>query len=370
MLARKLPLLALVMLLLGLGSSVPAAAAADARSDFVKAIWGPIQLEPGQADCGGPDRCSAFPYYKELGAEVFQFQVEWNEVAPSEPQDPRNPNDPAYRWSSDFDVAVSEAAQSGIELAVMIKGSPPWANGGHPSNSAPNPRDYADFAVAAARRFPSVDMWMVWGEPTRKFNFVPQGRAGARRYASILDAAYGALKQVGRDNIVIGGMTLSGGATLPPTWIKHMRLKGKRRPRMDWYGHNPFQMRPPRLRDDPVRARGGGKRGLNDLDTLWGELRRAYRGARGAKAPRKLWLSEYTVQSDAASWAFPFYVPRPVQARRLTRSYALARNLRYVQGMGWFSLFDYPQGQSTPTWGLMTYPGERKPAYDAYMALP
>jgi hypothetical protein len=353
-----------------LGSTLPTPGSAAVRKDFDKAMWGPIQLEPGQAQCGGPERCSAFPYYKELGVDVFQFQIEWNEVAHGEPQNTRDPNDPAYWWSSDFDLAVADAARHGIQLAAMIKGSPPWANGGHPPSSAPYPQAFADFATAAARRYPSIDIWMIWGEPTRAYNFNPQGREGARRYARILDAAYGALKKVERDNVVVGGMTLSGGATMPPTWIKNMRLRGKRRPRMDWYGHNPFQMRKPRLADDPVKARGGKKRGLNDLDTLWAELQRAYRGARGVKPPRKLWLSEYTVQSDAPSWAFPFHVSRVEQARRLTESFALAGSLPYVQGMGWFSLTDYPSGNNTPTWGLMTYPGERKPAYQAYSALP
>lgn len=368
MFARKLPLLALLTLL-GLGSSIPAAAAADARKDFDKAIWGPIQLELGQGGCGGPDRCSAFPYYKELGVDVFQFQIEWNEVAPTKPNNPTDPNDPAYWWSSDFDLAVSDAAQHGIELAVMIKGSPRWANGGLESNWAPQAGAFADFATAVARKFPSIDLWMIWGEPTRVRNFMPQGRDGARRYARVLDAAYGALKQVERDNVVIGGMTLSGGFTVPPVWIKQMRLPGGRPPRMDWYGHNPFERRTPRLSDHPTRARGGRKRGLNDVDTLWGELKRAYSGVRGANAPRKLWLSEFTVQSDAPSWAFPFYVSRPEQARRLSRSYALARSIPYVQGMGWFTLTDYPWGPNTPTWGLMTYPGERKPAYQAYRDL-
>jgi hypothetical protein len=367
--ARKLPLL-VSLLLIGLGSLSPPVVAAQPSKDFEKAIWGPIQLLPGQAGCGGPNRCSAFPYYKELGVDVFQFQIEWNEVARSKPKNPRDPNDPAYWWSRDFELAVSDAALHGIDLAVMIKGSPRWANGGLESNWAPRAADYADFAVALARRFPTINLWMIWGEPTRERNFMPQGRAGARRYARILDAAYGALKRVNRDNIVIGGMTLSGGMTVPPTWIKQMRLGGKRRPRMDWYGHNPFEKRAPRLRDDPTRARGGRRRGLNDLDTLWGELQAAYRGPTGARAPRKLWLSEFTVQSDAPSWAFPFYVSRAEQARRLLQSFALARSLPYVEGMGWFSLCDYPTGPGTPTWGLMTYQGVRKPAYQIYRALP
>ena len=302
--------------------------------------------------------------------DVFQFQIEWNEVAPTKPKNPTDPNDPAYWWSSDFDLAVSDAAQHGIELAVMIKGSPRWANGGLESNWAPQARAYADFATAVARKFPSIDLWMIWGEPTRVRNFMPQGRDGARRYARLLDAAYGALKQVERDNIVIGGMTLSGGMTVPPAWIKGMRLRVAGRRAWTGTGTTPSSGGQPRLSDDPTRARGGRRRGLNDLDTLWGELQAAYRGATGARAPRKLWLSEFTVQSDAPSWAFPFFVSRAQQARRLARSFALARSLPYVEGMGWFSLCDYPTGPGTPTWGLMTYQGERKPAYQVYRTLP
>ena len=113
---------------------------------------------------------------------------------PLAPQNPRDPNDRAYWWSHDFELAVSDAALHGIELAVMIKGSPRWANGGLESNWAPRAADYAHFATALARKFPTIKLWMIWGEPTRERNFMPQGRAGARRYARILDAAYGALE--------------------------------------------------------------------------------------------------------------------------------------------------------------------------------
>jgi hypothetical protein len=119
-------------------------------------------------------------------------------------------------------------------------------------------------------------------------NFMPQGRDGARRYARVLDAAYGALKQVERDNVVIGGMTLSGGFTVPPVWIKQMRLPGGRPPRMDWYGHNPFERRTPRLSDPPTRARGGRKRGLNDSAPSGASS--SGRTAASGAMPAKLWL--------------------------------------------------------------------------------
>ena len=88
-----------------------------------------------------------------------------------------------------------------------------------------NPADYADFLVAAARRYPSVRFWIIWGEPTRAGTFFPipsRTRPSAplsqeairtvRSYAQILDASYAALKGVSKRKVVIGG-TRSPSAT-------------------------------------------------------------------------------------------------------------------------------------------------------------
>ena len=55
---------------------------------------------------------------------------------------------------------------------------------------------------------------MVWGEPNRSDRFrpnAPSSPRGPRRYAELLDAAYEALKGTSAQNIVIGGMTFTGG---------------------------------------------------------------------------------------------------------------------------------------------------------------
>jgi hypothetical protein len=245
-----------------------------------------------------------------------------------------------------------------------INGSPSWANGGRSSNWAPKPKAFASFATAAARKFRRVHHWEIWGEPTRSNNFMPQGRKGARRYARILRAAYHSLNRVNRHNVVIGGMSFFGGATRPARWIKYMRLPSGKPPPMDWYGHNPFERRYPNIRKKPI----GSFRGLSDIDTLWKEVKRHWRG-RG-KGPRKLWLSEYTVQSDHSSYVFDYYVSRREQAKRLRAAFKLARRQHYVKGMGWYQLIDYPPLPNNPTWGLMTYSGTKKPAFGAFRALP
>src|SRR5206468_3114311 len=91
--------------------------------------------------------------------------------------------------------------------------------------------DFVAFAAAAARRYPSVHLWMVWGEPTKFHNFRPmpssnpgqkmnaRERAGGRLYAQMLDGAYGVLKRSSRRNLVIGGCTYVTGGIDTLDWI-------------------------------------------------------------------------------------------------------------------------------------------------------
>lgn len=168
---------------------------------------------------------------------------------------------------------------------------------------------------------------------------------------------------------------------------------------MDWWGHNPFESRFPRLKAKPIRR----ERGLSDIDTLWKEIRAAYGGkgkgkkkgkghakgtgkkaaaaakrgkrgkgkkrGKGTRAPKRLWLSEWTVPSDHAG-VFPYFVSRAEQASWLTAGYRLAAKAKYVKGLGWYRLDDYPETPTSPTWGLLTYEGVRKPSFPAFAAVP
>ena len=53
----------------------------------------------------------------------------WRATAPTRPADPTNPDDPAYRWPADVDLAVSEAARTGMKVLVLAMGTPVWAQG-------------------------------------------------------------------------------------------------------------------------------------------------------------------------------------------------------------------------------------------------
>lgn len=357
---------AIAALLVGGGSSrstsslpAPAAAATAARTPAAKAIWGPVTM---------PDGSSAFPVYRRLGVDVFQVQLNWAATATARPADPTNPDDPAYRWPKIVDTAVAEGKAAGIDVAIMVTQTPGWANGDRASRYAPDrPSDYADFLTAAARRYPSVHRWMVWGEPTRPGNFEPMpagSKAGPRRYAVLLDRAYAALKRQSASNVVIGGMTWTVGLVSPNDFIRWMRLPDGRPPRMDWYGHNPFSTRFPRLAAPPYAK---GVRDLSDIDTLHRELAAAY----GSRRTPKLWLSEFTVSSDHPNRAFNFAVSRRQQAKWVTAAFRLVNSVDYVAGLGWFDLYDEsPDTANGLTNGLMTYSGQHKPAFAAYRNAP
>lgn len=345
------------------------ALAAPAQAGGLKAIWGPSELAAGNAAC--PDsgkRCSAFSVYERLGVDVFQYQVHWDQVAPTRPEHPRDPDDPAYEWG-ELDRVADEASAHGIRLALLVQRAPTWANGNRPPIWAPrNPRLFADFLLAASRRLPGVRMWMIWGEPPRAENFRPMAegsQAGPRLYARLLDAAYGSLKQADRRNLVVGGMTLNGGTVKAPLFLRWMKLPDGRPPRMDLFGHNPFDGRFPRLADEPI----GRFRGLNDIDTLHREVRAYYR--QGGRPVPRLWLSEWTVISGKASRIFAnFFVSAATQARWLKAAYALARRTPYVAGLGWFSLVDELASAGSANWGLLRADGTPKPAYRAYKRVP
>lgn len=348
--AARLTLLLGVLACALLAAVGPASAAAAER-----AIWGPVTLPSGG---------SAFPVYRDLGIDTLQLNLDWASTAPFRPRNPANPLDPAYRWPPEIDGAIAEAAVSGIHLALLVARSPAWANGGRSPIDAPSPGEFATFVAAASRRYPRVRRWMIWGEPNRDDRFQPNGEgspAGPRAYAPILDAAYGALKSVSAANVVIGGMTWTGGTVKPAPFLRDMRLPDGRPPRLDWFGHNPFPFRFPDLREVHIE---GGWRDMSDMDLFTDEVQRVY----GKRA--KLWLSEFTVLSDKPSREFAESVSRQGQAQWLSASYEVVDALPSVAGLGWLTLVDEQEAPGSSNWGLLTSALARKPSYEAFRLAP
>ena len=339
---------------------------AEASGSGKKSIWGPVSL---------PDGSSAFPVYRRLGVDTLQLDIGWHDVAPERPRQERNPADPAYQWGDTIDTAIRGARRSGMRIALMVRGSPPWANGGRNTAWAPEARSFRRFVTAAARRYPSVRHWMIWGETNRRPVFKPlppERPRGPRVYAKLLAAAYRALKAENPRNLVIGGMTWSFGDMRPADFLRWMRLPNGKPPPLDLYGHNPFTLRFPDLSDGEY----GGEpqaRDFGELDRLRDDLARVYRGRypQFRRSGPKLWLSEFGVSSDHTTREFPFHVSRLEQARWLTASFRAAAGTPWIATIGWMRLVDEPASDPFgATSGLLTYEGERKPAFRAYGRAP
>jgi hypothetical protein len=336
-------------------------AASPASARVIKAIWGPSDLSNGQ---------SAGPVYKDLGVEEVQMFLNWDSVAPTKPANPRNPNDPAYQWGPFVDAAIATGKAYGFRVDLQIQRSPAWANGGHPGQWAPtNPKDFADFAYAAAKRFPSVHRWLIWGEPSRAPNWQPlpsNKPIAPRRYAKLLDATYGQLKSVSKRNVVVGGMTFTVGDVKPKDWVRWMRLPNGKPPRLDIWGHNPFSTRIPNLSKDSL---GPKLYDYSDIDDLHRDVHEVYGHAypsRFARSGPKIWVTEFTIQTDHGSQDFNFFVSKANQGQWLTAAYQQANKTNYIAGVGWLGLLDEPVAPYNRTTGLLTYELARKPAYYAY----
>ena len=287
-------------------------------------------------------------------------------VRPFALQKATNPNDPAYQWPADLQQAINQARRYHIRVLLQIIGTPAWANGGNSWNwVAHDPRDFANFATAAARRYPHVNLWMIWGEPNRIPNFAPETPAPVRgalnamqkvaphNYARLLDAAYGALHRVSRHNEVIGGCTYTTGDIRTQQWIANLRLPNGRPPRIDIYAHNPFSFSRPDFSAPPSPE---GAVQFSDLPRLARWIDRYLR--RGTP----IFLSEFDIPTRVDN-EFNFYVDAPVAAQWVSSALRLARHFKRIDGLGWIHVYDEPQ---VSYGGLLTAAGKPKPDYYAF----
>jgi hypothetical protein len=323
---------------------------------FSKAIWGDVFR----------NGVNQFPIYHKLGVGIWESTLNWGNIAPTRPADPTNPQDPAYHWPSAIDQAVAQAQHFHMRVLLQLNTTPPWANGGHTNwDYAPrNPGDFAAFATAAARRWPSIHLWMIWGEPIRTFLPIVPAKHGARlnkaqkvaphRYALLVDKTYGALKAVSRKNLIIAGDSYSTSKLDPYQWVSNLRLPNGRAPRMDMYGHNPFGGRDPNFHDPPSP---GNAVDFSDLPRLAGWVDHFLR--RGMP----LFLSEFTV-TTAPDHEMPIWVDPPVAARWVHDALRLSRHWSRIYALGWIHVYDDPP---TSNGGLFTTKGKPKPTYWAFL---
>jgi hypothetical protein len=222
-----------------------------------------------------------------LGVRLVRFTVRWDQVAPTRPATPRNPADPAYAWGQ-FEEVLRALRANGVTPVVTLYGSPKWANGGQAPNRLPQ-RGFADFAYAAAKRFPWVRMWTMWNEPNGPTFAVPVSPGAYVQ--RVLNPGYASLHAANRANVVAGGVTSprkTPTGMSPVAFMAGMRAAGAR---LDAYAQNPY---PVARGETPFRATCSSCTYLT-LAKL-PEIRAVVTRYFGAST--QLWLTEYGYQTN------------------------------------------------------------------------
>ena len=225
-----------------------------------------------------------------LGVQVVRYTVRWDQVAPTEPAAPTDPNDAAYDWSTTSSVLGALHAR-GIDVVLQLDGAPSWANGGKPPNYIPtSATTFGEFATAVAHEYPWVKKFQIWNEPNQARWLRP---TSAPLYVTrLLNPSYVAIHAATPGAKVAGGGTAPRGSTggvSPVAWITAMH---RAHARLDVYAHNPYPLDP--KRETPLRApacRACTTVTMATLDRLERLVGRYFPRAR-------IWLTEYGYQSN------------------------------------------------------------------------
>jgi hypothetical protein len=332
-----------------------AAAAAAARADASASVRYGVQDDAWLLS--GPGTLETrLATLDRLGTDIVRVTVRWNEVAPSRPANPRDPEDLAYQWG-EYDAAFRGLQSHGIAALVTLYGSPAWANGGRAPNWLPSSASsLASFAYAVAARYPWIRRWTIWNEPNSPVFMRP---VSPKLYTTtLLNPAFAALKSANPANLVAGGVTSPRQASgISP--VAFLRGMAAAHAHLDAYAQNPYPVRP---LETPTS--GGcsscGEYTMATLPKLIADVNR-YFGTR-----TRIWLTEYGYNSKPPStW---LGVPNALQATYVAEAGRRAYVLPKVDVLINFLVRDEPDASSWSS-GFIAANGVYKPAFRAF-ALP
>jgi hypothetical protein len=207
--------LACVVAVAALAAHAGAAGAGSLRTGF---------LDPSASGAGSIpgfpiDNTVTAQKVKGAGAGIVRLYALWQKIAPTEPNNPTNPNDAHYQWGQ-LDAQVNAAVLRGLGVMLTLRSAPTWAQGNCCPDSRgtykPDPQAFHDFAFAAATHYSDqVKYWGMWNEPNLPTFLSPQyvKRNGHKKsvspglYRTLLNRGARAVHQVDPNNLVVAGET-------------------------------------------------------------------------------------------------------------------------------------------------------------------
>jgi hypothetical protein len=226
--------------------------------------------------------------FKRLGVPLVRFTLRWNEIARRRPTDPTSPRDRAYDWRRPDRVLLG-LRRYDLTPVLTLVGTPPWANGGRsPAFAPPRPRDFRQFARAAATRYPWVRYWLIWNEPNKRLWLRPTRTKIYVRH--LLNPGYEGIHAVLPDARVGGGVTGprgGKGGVAPVAWVRGMAAAHAK---LDAYAHHPYPSTPAET------PSSGGCRTCPSITMA--TIRKLLVLVRRSLGPKPIWLTEYGYQSN------------------------------------------------------------------------
>lgn len=372
---RFLTLTSAVLVALAL---LPAAASASVRQYTL------FQDESLIVENGGT-RGATLDEARALGVDMIKVQVNWATVAPGTRRKPSGFDgaDPGqYPGWLRYDEVLAAARARGFKVMfALAPPAPGWATAKRGDRSGvvrPNAREFGRFAEAAARRYPSVDVWTIWNEPNHAGHLYPQstksGRAVAPHlYREMVRAAVNGLRRGGAGGkptlfgelIPIGKPVRGPRRNLKPLPFLRAFFSGRPLTGLDGFAHHPYTrslgplVREPTVNDATVRSYG---RILRTLDSA------RSRGKLRSRKKLPIWNTEFGFQTNPPD---PFgarlaSVPRFWSLSELWFSYSNRR----VKSISQYTMNDQPGDASQWQSGLRFADGRLKQDVYANFRLP
>jgi hypothetical protein len=316
---------------------------------------------------------SLLGFAQRAGAKVISLDVSWSSYEPNGPA-------PAGEWAN-LDAFVNDALQRGMKLRFQLVGFPDWARDrSDPSSAAASwlapssPSElgrWSQFVTRVVRNFgPKVTYYEIWNEENIS-TFWSAGPNPAQ-YANLLERSYLAIKAVDPSaEVMFGGLSRNDVGFLKRTFAAIDRQFPATAVKDDHFfdilGVHPYSdnRSPGAVESNEVYHDAWGTMDENFLGI---ELLHNLMAANG-EGWKHLYIGEYGFST--AAWGSFSPVPDATRAKYLTKAFALAARLGYVDGLCWYYTYSTPWNPSS--WALLqgSYPNYRPTrTFEALAAVP
>jgi hypothetical protein len=293
---------------------------------------------------------------RAVGAKWLRVDINWAQI--------QNGGPASYQWGP-TDAVVLEAEARGMNVLGGIIYTPSWAR---PENStvtyAPNAAAFAAFAGAAVRHYAAmgVHAYEIWNEPNTPAFWQPAPNPAA--YASMLKAAYPAIKAADPFATVVTGGTApapnNGRSYSPVAFLQGVYANGGGG-FFDAVGHHPYC--------SPAFP------GARAAWSAWYQMYGTSPSLRGVMiangdADKKIWATEYGAPTSGPAGDVAVVSPLK-QAAMLIRAYHLFASYSWAGPLFIYQGRDAgaDPGSLEDSYGIIYHDFSPKPAFAAYRDL-